>query len=154
MKPAAEQHQTQRPPLDRGKHSGRRSWLDSDVSPQERAALIQASQGTSLGILLAAAVLHFQSLDREQQVDAVLQREKSFSPAEALARDNWAVAVWPEISAIARAWRFPVFKQSQVMASAACAFLHLPIEDRESWLREVCIFIGDPRHDPRSPEAA
>jgi len=94
---------------------------------------------TSVQVFVCASILHFDSLDRERQIELISQHS--------IGKGNpiWTITVHNEIKDHLENWSFPLHARTDVIRAAVVAFVELTEEERKGWIREVFIFVGDPR---------
>lgn len=125
-----------------------RRSLIVQVSDDERSRIIQAEDfsGCGVAVFVSAAMLAFESLDRESQIATV----DSFESTKK--HPTWNVKVPPEIHDRMSSWSFPLFTRGQVLRALCLHFITLSDAEKKEWITEVYIFVGDPRQQsPATP---
>lgn len=122
-----------------------RKWITiRDDGAFLRAKLLARKRpSVSLLVLVCAAVLAFESLDRERQVELVLKAHPGTKTNHR--QDYYNVPgpffTWEKLSR----WSFPTATRAIVMRAVMQAFFELPADDQDSWIQEAVVLIGDPR---------
>jgi hypothetical protein len=103
------------------------------------ARTMSDKMGVPISIYVGAACLWFESLDREQQAGELLKINGKCQASN--------VAVHDQISELVRSWRFPLYSMGRVVGAAVLGFSALDETEAKSWLKEVIVFVGDPRFE-------
>lgn len=103
----------------------------------------EATVGVTRPIFSAAAILWFETLEREEQVRRVW---KVVTSGQKRSAHNFQVLAW--VGERFRTWHWPVATASQVLLVALLGFLDLPPEEREAWFLETLNPVGAPAAKP------
>lgn len=125
----------------RNRHS-----LSMLASTDERGQILASAKATghNLSLFVAASLLSFEALDREDQVTLVLRHGENVRHLPI-----WHINVPLPIAQRLRSWSFPLFSRTQVVRAACLAIAALPAAEQAEWIHEVFVFIGDPRQAPK-----
>jgi hypothetical protein len=111
--------------------------LYASLLPAEWEQVQQATGGATLTVWCSAAVLWFESLERQEQARRIWALtsggKKRFSK-------HLQVVEWVGDKFLA--WHWPVSTMGQVLAAVVLGFLELPTEEREQWCIEVLLPVG------------
>lgn len=114
------------------KHA-RPGYADISLPASARDSLQQL--GGTIVHHLMAAVLHFESLDREQQHAAILALGHKTKVQRRL-------FVRTSVAAIVANWRWPLYSRAQVLTAACYAYCGLAEKQRLSWLTDLNDFLA------------
>lgn len=119
-----------------------RTWFttqDPNRSVATASKIISERHRVAAHVLAGAAILYFASVDREEQVRAILAQPES---GKAHVR---SIEAQPEIIALIKSWNFRLFNVSTVTRAAIVRFIELPPDEVQDWIVEFYVFVGDTR---------
>ncbi len=123
-----------------------RTWISVPLTPAERQRAVVAAggpatgrKGQGYGILIASVILAFESLDRADQVRAILAVKVNHTWGD---KDTWGVPAHPFICQRLHAWNFRAVSQGGALRGALLHFLQLPAAEQREWRDEAFLFLS------------